>query len=207
MKRKRKHRFRKAHSGFTLIELLTVISIIGLLASVILVNVGDARKKARDARRLADIRQTITALNLYYDQYGDYPGPVSSYGEEENGVSGSVNCGGWDSSSADNDGDGKPFIEPLADSGIMAKPPHDPLEIPIVSGWCGGYKFMYYRYSAGDNFCDGARGNYYVLGIPHMESKNGVRPFPNSPGFKCSSGMGSRDWQSEFDWVTGQYSK
>lgn len=41
--------------GFTLIEMLVVVAIIGLLASVVIVGLGDARKKARDARRLSEV--------------------------------------------------------------------------------------------------------------------------------------------------------
>jgi len=52
--------------GFTLIELLVVISIIGLLSSIVLTSVNSARAKARDARRLADLRQIQNALALYY---------------------------------------------------------------------------------------------------------------------------------------------
>jgi prepilin-type N-terminal cleavage/methylation domain-containing protein len=53
----------KSKNGFTLIELLVVISIIGLLASVIFVAVNGARKKARNARRVADMKQIATAFS------------------------------------------------------------------------------------------------------------------------------------------------
>jgi prepilin-type N-terminal cleavage/methylation domain-containing protein len=53
--------------GFTLIELLVVIAIIGLLASIVLVSLNTARQKARDSRRLTDIRQVALALELYAD--------------------------------------------------------------------------------------------------------------------------------------------
>jgi prepilin-type N-terminal cleavage/methylation domain-containing protein len=60
--------------GFTLIELLVVISIISLLSSVILSSLSTARAKARDARRLQDMRTIQTAINLYQnDNRGKVP--------------------------------------------------------------------------------------------------------------------------------------
>jgi len=63
----------KGHAGFTLIELLVVIAIIGLLASIVLISLNSARAKARDAKRIADLRQIQTALAMYYDNYNVYP--------------------------------------------------------------------------------------------------------------------------------------
>lgn len=58
---------RRATRGFTLIELLVVIAIIGLLASIVLVSLTNARRKARDSRRIGDLRQVQLALELYFD--------------------------------------------------------------------------------------------------------------------------------------------
>lgn len=60
--------------GFTLIELLVVIAIIGVLASIVLASLNNARKKSRDARRITDIKQIQLALELYFDGQGSkYP--------------------------------------------------------------------------------------------------------------------------------------
>jgi len=58
--------------GFTLVELLIVVAIIGILATVVLISLNDARTKARDVRRLADVRQIALALELYYNKVGSY---------------------------------------------------------------------------------------------------------------------------------------
>ena len=64
---------KKNTKGFTLIELLVVIAIIGLLSTLSIVALNNARARARDARRLSDIKQMQTALELYYNDNGIYP--------------------------------------------------------------------------------------------------------------------------------------
>lgn len=169
--------------AFTLIELLVVIAVIGLLASIVLVNVRGVRAKARDARRLSDMKQIVLALQLYLDSTGAYPGNTDN------------DCSGWDAGYNGGPTSGDPFIQPLVTAGLLSKTPGD----PTATGACGGY--AYYRYSAGDYGCDPSRGAYFVLGIRDMETSG--NPHPNSPGWSCPS----RNWQGEFDWVIGGFEK
>lgn len=78
-------------SGFTLIELLVVIAIIGLLSTIAFISLNRARVKARDAKRVADVRQLQSALELYYsDQnpngypWDQFDAPLSDRGKKIN---------------------------------------------------------------------------------------------------------------------------
>lgn len=59
--------------GFTLIELLVVIAIIGLLSTLSILALNTARARARDTKRVADVKQIQTALEMYYNEFGQYP--------------------------------------------------------------------------------------------------------------------------------------
>ncbi len=59
--------------GFTLIELLVVVAIIGLLLSLISVTFNTTRLKARDTRRISDMKQLKAGMDLYYSNGGGYP--------------------------------------------------------------------------------------------------------------------------------------
>lgn len=59
--------------GFTLVELLVVIVIIGLLSTLAIVALNSARAKARDAKRVSDVKQIQTALELFFNEHNGYP--------------------------------------------------------------------------------------------------------------------------------------
>ena len=76
--------------GFTLIELLIVLAIIGVLTSFLMANFLNARLRARDAQRKADLRQIQAALELYRADQGSYPpAPLPACGSSL--VAGSTN--------------------------------------------------------------------------------------------------------------------
>ncbi len=64
---------KRADIGFTLIELLVVIAIIGVLSSIVLASLNNARQKSRDVRRISDLKQIQLALELYFDANSKYP--------------------------------------------------------------------------------------------------------------------------------------
>lgn len=73
-------RHKQKQAGFSLIELLVVISIFGLLSSVIIVSAKESRLRARDTQRVSNLRQMKTALELYYAEHDIYPTSMSEYG-------------------------------------------------------------------------------------------------------------------------------
>jgi len=70
----------KSGAGFTLIEILVAMAIVGILASAALVGLSSVRQTARDTKRITDLRQVQTALELYYRREGSYP-TVQTWGE------------------------------------------------------------------------------------------------------------------------------
>lgn len=82
-------------NGFTLIELLVVIAILGILAAIGLASFLGTQEKARDAKRKSDLDNIARALELYYNDYNEYPAGESDGRIRGCGTSGAASPCSW----------------------------------------------------------------------------------------------------------------
>jgi len=124
--------------GFTLIELLVVIAIIGILASVVMASLNSARVKSRDARRMADLTQIRTAVEMYNLDHGHYPIMATNWTS-------------FDSQSYS----GNAITNPAAANLTAALSPYlpDGMEDPVGSDSDGGYLYRSESTSSGASYC------------------------------------------------------
>lgn len=67
--------------GFTLIEILISIAIIAILTAIGIVSYTSISKRSRDAKRMGDVEQIRSALEMYRSDNGKYPAVnVSGFG-------------------------------------------------------------------------------------------------------------------------------
>ncbi len=141
----------KNKSGFTLIELLVVIAIIGLLSTLSILALNTARARARDAKRISDVKQMQTALEMYFNDNNAYPSTL---------VAGSA------------------LISPASSSTIMAIIPTPPKPVDgslCGTTWVGNYT---YAITAGNasysiKYCLGAKTGGAAAG-PHTATPGGI---------------------------------
>jgi len=179
---------------------LVVVAIIGILSTVVVVNLSNSQKKARDAVRKNDMQTIVTALDLYREDDGNgqfYPGDGNS-NDNANPICWDLNngtkCGG---------GTGRAFLPSLSPK-YLSRVPDDPINDAAT------YRYSYYRYSADSSqyYCKSTPKRFYVLGIRNLEISNG-QVDQDSPGFCPANTLATNPgyaWSdpSKFRWVTGR---
>lgn len=147
-------------TGFSLIELVVVMLIMTILAGVVAPRLGSYQERARDTRRMQDLKTVQSAVEQYKLDTGQFPAANTN-----------SSFGGWDVS---HDGD---FISVLVQEGYLRAPVMDPVSD-------GTYHFRYYVYNKGSYGCVGA-DSYYVLGIRNFETQSAIDEFQGA--FACTS--------------------
>lgn len=143
-----KNRNSNSSKGFTLIEVLIVVAIIGIIASVVLVAVNQARANGRDAKRVQDLKQLTLALDLYYQDHGTYP-PCESGGDP---YCGSCNPNGYTEFAN--------ALQPLVDEGYLLSIPKDPLN----KANCQTYEYTTQSDDVWGGACNNSPiGEYYYI--------------------------------------------
>ncbi|MFA4942478.1 MAG: FISUMP domain-containing protein [Patescibacteria group bacterium] len=69
---------KKNKKGFTLIELLVVLGVIGIIMTLSVISFRETRTNTRDMKRISDIKQIQSALELYRTNEGSYPTEIAS---------------------------------------------------------------------------------------------------------------------------------
>jgi general secretion pathway protein G len=135
---------RKSKSGFTVVELAIVIIIIGILATITIVAYRNVQARARDDKRRTDIANIAKALEVYYDDNGQYPDP--------NNTTSSINLNWYSSNDSSWDG----FVSDLIN---VAKPQKDPINNGHPLTAAKNYGYAYFT----GGYCGAANAQWYLL--------------------------------------------
>jgi len=155
--RKRGEIMKNNQKGFTLIELLVVIAIIGLLSTLAVVSLNGARLKARDARRMSDLKQISTAIELFSSDQSTSAYPT-------NGAA----CGGDDTVAATDNGSA---IDSLCGSGNAIKHGTNTYLASIPQDPTNSGTNVYHYEGDNDNYCISA--HLEKTGTPYFVCLNG----------------------------------
>ena len=66
--------------GFTLVELLIVVIILALLAAIVVPQFASSTEDAKAASLDTTLSNVRSAIDLYYQQHGEYPGAIAATG-------------------------------------------------------------------------------------------------------------------------------
>jgi prepilin-type N-terminal cleavage/methylation domain-containing protein len=155
----------RSQKGFTLIELLVVIAIIGILSTLAVVALNSARQKSRDSKRVADIKQVQTSLELYFADQQSYPTAASA-----------IELGDVNQKALCSNGGYKAACVSGTDTTYMGLVPQKPS--PYDGGCASADNAYMYTSAAGTTysitFCLGGAVGDLVSGI-HTATPNGIQ--------------------------------
>ena|GEM_PF-2273605 len=179
---------KRRSGGFTLIELLVAIAIVGLLAGTITATTANARRVARDRRRIIDIQLVNAAVTQYRQDYGVLIRPIEYSQADGQGCE--------SNSEMDCSCDGS-FVHFLQATGYLDQNPVDPLQTQ-----CSATEHVYYFGAFGYPFTSGpsdyrCEKPFYVL-IARLET-DGVTDARNDQS--CWNGPGSAQAEADFTYV------
>jgi len=89
------HSHRRRSRGFTLIELLVVIAIIAILAAILFPVFAQAREAARKTQCLSNVRQIMTGITMYAQDYDEQLPQGTRAGVCTNATTGVAGEGRW----------------------------------------------------------------------------------------------------------------
>lgn len=166
-----------SRSGFTLVELLIAITIIAVLTTMGFNVYTGVQARARDSRRMDDLKKIQLALELYHNEFGYYP-PTSSPDQWYNSKPGD-------------------FWLPGLTSKYLPKMPADPINKGCSGNNTnprddtGAPNCLTYAYYSGPGFCNLSGVNDGYILATKLESRSGSdlsqQPYYNSSGTLCGN--------------------
>lgn len=130
-------------AGFTLIELTLAMMVLGILIAVVVTAINPAQRlaQAKDAKRIADLKQIAEVLNAHFTANSSFPLPTCTFN-------------GWERSEKTGDegdcsGNKSDFMEYLSAGSWLKTVPLDPQHYKNNPYW--GY--LYQQQNGGEAFC------------------------------------------------------
>lgn len=200
----------KIKKGFTIVELLIVIVIIGILATILILNFGSIQKRASNLNRIVAARNALKIVNEYIDATHSYPdttGASQCIGSNFPGGK----CWGVDSvapyGSPTLESDSTTFVNKLSTAGKLSSITYSAVDMGYWHGIGPVYHYMATRTVDGNSrpaiiiyFLDGLNQDCgleptlkpVVAGTPgHNENTDAYTTVTTKPRFTATNGSGT----------------